>query len=97
MAELEIGVQNSSEPFGKRFDERWQPLLLAYLGAQTCVNALLSIRALYGAGEHSDARTMAALFWFPHWFWATLWLALSLGVLIAVLRLDARRGREARE
>ncbi|MEM7244730.1 MAG: M50 family metallopeptidase [Acidobacteriota bacterium] len=79
----------------RKVDERWHPFLLTYLGAQTCLNGLMSIRVLYGVTSHghSDANTMADLFWLPHWVWATLWLALSVGALVMALRIEDRRER----
>ena len=63
-------------------------LALALVGATIGMNALTSLRHLYG-GEGlvggqpypSDARLVAAALWLPWWIWATGWLLLSLGLL----------------
>lgn len=43
-----------------------------------------------GAG-HSDADTMARLFWLPSWLWAAMWMLLSVGMLIWTLRVTHPR------
>ena len=67
-------------------------LALALVGAAAGLNALSSLRHLYGrAGTvggqpfPSDARQVASLLWLPSWIWATAWLALSLALLAAGL------------
>jgi len=64
--------------------------VLQFLGAQTCINAVLDIRVLYSVSERSDAVTMATLFWLPSWFWATSWMVLALAALALALRAGLR-------
>lgn len=65
------------------------PVLL-FLGIQTALNALLDIRVLFALGASrgakSDAHTMQKLLILPYWFWAFLWLALSLGMIFFTWR-----------
>lgn len=69
------------------------------LGAQSAVNALSDIRALFvlgsssfDAGGRTDAAAVADLFLLPYWFWAGLWMVLSVGLLAGALLLGRRRG-----
>lgn len=65
--------------------------LLSVLAIQVALNAVLGIRALFLVQGHSDAQTMAQLFLAPAWFWAGLWMAISVAMLVWTLRLT--RGR----
>jgi hypothetical protein len=67
-------------------------LVLAVLGAAIGLNALTSLRHLFGADGRvggqpypSDARIVAKLLWLPHWFWAAAWLLMSVALLAAGL------------
>ena len=73
----------------------WHAGFLQLLGAQTCIQAVLNIRTLYSVDGHPDAQSLASLFFLPAWFWATLWMALSLVVLYLALRRAFARGRQA--
>jgi hypothetical protein len=78
---------------------RWRFMLLHFIAAQACVNALLDIRVLFRpsmmvngqlAGG-SDAMTMARITFatdasWAQWFWAVAWLLWSLLVLFLALR-----------
>lgn len=76
--------------------------LLNLIAAQSCINALLDIRNLFavGGGTHagvrSDAAAMADHLFLPYWFWASLWLLISLGILALTLRFVWRREDGAR-
>lgn len=65
--------------------------LLSVLAIQVALNAVLGIRTLFLVHGHSDAQTMASLFLAPAWFWAALWMAISVAMLLWTLR--ATRGR----
>jgi hypothetical protein len=75
--------------------------LLNLIAAQSCLNALLDIRNLFaiGGGSHagvrSDAATMAELLFLPYWFWAGLWMLLSLAILALTLWFVWRREGQA--
>lgn len=78
--------------------------LLHLLAAQSCLNALLDIRVLFQVGSatvpgqgRSDAASMADLMLLPYWFWATLWMAISVVLLaFALWRVWRREGRASR-
>jgi peptidase M50B-like protein len=72
--------------------------LLNLLGAQSAVNAVSDIRALFligrstfDGGQATDAAAEADLFLLPYWFWAAIWMALSIALL--AVALFARRKR----
>jgi hypothetical protein len=58
--------------------DRWASIITNVLASQACVNALLDIRVLYSVGEGSDAAAMARIVGLWPWFWATLWMGLSI-------------------
>jgi len=68
--------------------------LLNFLAAQSCINAVLDIRVLYGSelfvdGQpraQSDADSVAALVGGPPALWATLWLLWSFALFFLALR-----------
>ncbi len=73
-------------------------LLVNLLGAQSAVNALSDIRALFvigssgfDAGGGTDAAALADLFLLPYWFWAGLWMVLSAALFAAALLVGRRR------
>ena len=48
--------------------------------------AVFDIRVLFLVdGVPSDAATMAGLFLFPSWFWASLWMLVSVALLSGTL------------
>lgn len=56
--------------------------VVGLLAVQVALNAVYDIRVLFLVhGAHSDADSMAALFVLPAWFWAGLWMLLSIGLL----------------
>lgn len=65
-----------------------------FLAAQSCINAVLDIRVLFGAtmfvnGQphgQSDAHTVARVAGGPYWFWAGLWLVWSFALFYVALR-----------
>jgi hypothetical protein len=61
-----------------RATDRWASLLTNVLASQACVNALLDIRVLYSVGDGSDAAAMAKIVGLWPWFWATIWMGLSV-------------------
>ncbi len=68
--------------------------LLNFLAAQSCINAVLDIRVLYGSemfvdGQpraQSDADSVAAIVGGPPALWATLWLVWSFALFFLALR-----------
>jgi len=74
-----------------RASDRWASIATNVLASQACVNALLDIRTLYAVRGRSDAAQMAEIVGLWPWFWATLWLLISLLLLwIAWSRPRAR-------
>jgi hypothetical protein len=79
---------------GLRLPANWSGTLFTFLAATTCLNALTSIRALYGSRlmvggvptGMSDAHAVAEALWLPSSVWATLWALLSVGLMVAALR-----------
>lgn len=56
--------------------------VLSLLAVQVALNSVFDIRVLFMLnGGHSDAETMARLFLLPAWIWASLWMAISVGLL----------------
>jgi hypothetical protein len=83
---------------------RWRVFVAHFIAAQSCVNALLDIRVLLRPMQAvnglltgtSDATAMADNTFgtrepWAVWFWAIVWLAWSLAVLFAALRLSVWR------
>lgn len=81
-------------------------LLVNFVAAQACINALLDIRVLFRPtlvinGEVvrvSDAHNMAAASFGSYWLWAGAWLGFSFMCLFVALRvahLKARRRMQA--
>ena len=70
-------------------------LLVNFVAAQACVNAVLDIRVLFRPtlvinGEVvrvSDAHNMAAASFGSHWLWASVWLGFSFACFFAALRV----------
>ena len=72
----------------------------AFIGVQCVLNALFDLNTLFslsvGTGAHTDARNMEQLTLLPAPLWAGLWIVLSLGMLLFVLRPErAPRGVNA--
>jgi Peptidase M50B-like len=66
--------------------------VLSLLAIQVALASIYDIRVLFLLRDgHSDARTMAMLFLLPTWVWASLWMAVSVGMLAWTLRVT--RGR----
>ncbi|RMH39453.1 MAG: M50 family peptidase [Deltaproteobacteria bacterium] len=73
-------------------------LLLNFVAAQACVNAVLDIRVLFRSNlvvngevvQRSDAHTMADAAFGPAWLWAVAWLAWSLALFYVALRYSYR-------
>jgi hypothetical protein len=65
--------------------------LVGLLAIQVALNAVYDIRVLYLVDGRSDAVTMAQLFLFPAWMWATLWMAVAVAMLAWTLWVT--RGR----
>ena len=87
--------------FAWRGGEESCGFLLNLLAAQSCINAVLDIRVLFGATMYvngqphgqSDAQTVARVIGGPTWMWAGMWLAWSFALFYVALR--AVRLREA--
>jgi hypothetical protein len=84
--------------------DRWRVLAAHFIAVQACVNALLDIRVLLRplqvvdgkTAGMSDAHNMALNTFgttdtWAVWTWAIIWLAWSLGVLYAALRISGSR------
>ncbi len=79
--------------------------LLNFLAAQSCINAVLDIRVLFGATMYvngkpqaqSDAHTVAELLGGPPWLYAILWLVWSFGLFYLALRWMRLRGATSGE
>jgi hypothetical protein len=65
--------------------------VLSVLGIQVALNAVFNIRVLFLVDGPSDAQTMARLFLAPAWFWASLWMAMSVAMLVWTLRRTGGR------
>jgi hypothetical protein len=55
--------------------------LLSLLAVQVALNSVYDIRVLFLVDGPSDAATMARLFLLPAWFWAALWMLMSVAML----------------
>ena len=80
--------------------------LVNFLAAQSCINAVLDIRVLFGTEMYvdgrlhgqSDAHTVADKIGGPYWLWAGLWLLWSFGLFYVAprwVRLRAVRSEAA--
>lgn len=56
-------------------------LLLSLLAVQVALNSVYDIRVLFLVNGPSDAATMARLFLLPAWFWAAIWMLMSVAML----------------
>jgi hypothetical protein len=78
--------------------EDWCVFLVSLLAAQSCINAVLDIRVLFGASMYvngsvavrSDADVMAEVTSIPAAVWAVAWLIWSFGLFYLALRLSHR-------
>ncbi len=78
--------------------ERVAAFLVNLLAAQSCINAVLDIRVLFGSALYvdgqarsvSDADTVARVVGGPAALWASLWLAWSFALFYLALRLVRR-------
>jgi hypothetical protein len=78
--------------------EAWAAFLVNLLAAQSCINAVLDIRVLFGSEMYvdgqvravSDADAMARVVFGPAALWAVLWLAWSFGLFYVALRVVRR-------
>jgi len=73
-------------------------VLVIWIAVLSCLAALEDIKGLFGyglAGSSSDADAMARMTWLPAWFWASLWMVLSLGAIWIGLRslLKEQKGK----
>ena len=75
---------------GKRAARGAAGFFIGVLAIQVALNAVFNIRELFLVHGPSDAQTMARLFVAPSWFWAGLWMAISVAMLVSTLR--ATRG-----
>jgi len=78
-------------------------ILVNFVAAQSCINALLDIRVLFRenlvvngqAMQASDAHSMSEASFGPPWLWAGVWLVWSLVLFFAALRLVFLRQQRA--
>lgn len=74
--------------------ERLSIFVVNFIAAQACIHAILDIRVLFRSqmvinGEvvgASDAHNMASATFGNHWFWASVWIAMSALVFYLALR-----------
>jgi hypothetical protein len=86
-----------------RASEHVSALVLNFLAAQSCINAVLDIRVLYGSTlvvngmttGKSDAHTMARVAGGPPWLWASVWLCWSFLLFFLALRYTRLKGQSA--
>jgi hypothetical protein len=79
--------------------ERLSAFMVSFLAAQSCINAVLDIRLLFGsvmvvngrAHRQSDADTVARVIGGPPWMWAAMWLVWSFVLFYVALRLTRPR------
>ena len=85
---------------GLKLKEESAGFLFALLAATCSLDALTSIRVLFGGqnfvvgGEtvaHTDASSVAEALFLPSWFWAGSWMTVSILFLFAGLWLGARK------
>ena len=73
----------------------WRTFVYDLVACQVCLNALLDIRTLYSGDSGSDAMIVSRALFLPHWFWASIWLAMSLaafsGAIYVALRASGTR------
>jgi hypothetical protein len=77
--------------------------VLNFVAAQSCINAVLDIRVLFGSSMivngqvqgRSDAHTMADTIGGPPAMWATIWLAWSFLMFFAALRYTRVKAQAA--
>lgn len=79
-----------------RANDRWASIATSVLASQACINALLDIRVLYGVEGRSDAASMAEIAGLWPWFWATLWLLISVGLFWLAWSRTRKPGKEAK-
>jgi hypothetical protein len=67
---------------GYQGEHRYAEMMLVFLALQTGLNAIFDIRTLFSldARSKSDAHAMQSLYWLPSWFWAVLWMGLSIAL-----------------
>lgn len=71
----------------------WRSFFYNFLACQICLNALLDVRNLYSGRAGSDAQVVSDALFFPYWFWATIWLLVSLAVFALALYWVVRKER----
>jgi hypothetical protein len=89
---------------GRFAGEQVSLLVVNFVAAQACVNAVLDIRVLFRPqlvinGEVvgvSDAHNMAAATFSSHWMWAGVWLVWSFTCFFVALRVIYVRQRAAK-
>jgi hypothetical protein len=79
---------------GWKANEAVAGFLVNFLAAQSCINAVLDIRVLFGTTMYvngmqtgsSDAHRVAMLLGGPSWLWAIVWLVWSFALFYLALR-----------
>jgi hypothetical protein len=78
----------------RKLDAKWAGWVASFIGVQCVLNSLFDLRTLFAlsisTGAPTDARNMENLTLIPAAVWATLWIVLSLGMLLFVLRPSKR-------
>ncbi len=70
--------------------------VLGLLAIQVALNAVFDIRTLFLVGGETDAVAMSRLLLLPPWFWAFLWMVLSVAMLGTTLRMTRGTRRAGR-
>jgi hypothetical protein len=79
---------------GWKAGEAVSGFIVNFLAAQSCINAVLDIRVLFGQTMYvngqphgqSDAHTVARMIGAPYWVWAATWLVWSFALFYLALR-----------
>lgn len=75
---------------GKRAKKGVAGFALSVLAIQVSLNAVFDIRTLFFVRGASDAATMARLTGAPSWLWASVWMGISVFLLVSTLRATRR-------
>lgn len=77
----------------------WLPLVVQYLGAVSCLYALVDVQEDLLTLEHrlTDASIMAASTGIPALLWGLLWSAISLAVFILTIRFVWKKAKQQTE
>jgi hypothetical protein len=79
-----------------KLTQLWRDRLLDVLALQLILDGYDSLFTVFSisrtSGQQTDAQTMAQLTCLPATWWAVIWMLVSTGMLLVVLRFAVRRG-----